>query len=501
VSNTNTLSYDDTKAIVQQFVNKTTGSNAKPKSMVHRYARYSPNTVPTQKPPYNTSDLDRFEDTFRSDGVAQRGIIKRVYLIMGKYGKIVMDTTEEYDSEEERKAAIQRIQQNKLYQDAKAKMQKLHIKPAIDFHNNVMAAVIQAKTYARSALEIILERNELGYELPIALHICNSKRLGKVEIETTPNTWAFKGVHYLDMNQGPTGMSDLLYPEQIMYFANKDWHISPGSLYYGLSDLETVVDGSEAKRIAKQEDIKEIFKSIWAPFLIIKCLNPSITTEQMQDIIDSIQPGLPMATKQDIDTKVEQMAGELDKIPDVIDFLNRETIRDLGLPAFITGYEQIANYANSQQILLALKEIELEAERTWLSGIIERQWLNRYFYQILGYTVEDEPEVKLKYEYSDITFETTLDKVNAALPLFDRKLYSGEKVLKIADADDEIDEYKLREEEQKALQEQRFGMELKRMDMEEMLAKNQVSTTMQKRQAQLSKEDIYQKMKDKLDTI
>jgi hypothetical protein len=496
----NTLSYDDTKLIVQQFVNRATGG--KPSSMIHRYGRYSPNTVPTQKPPYNTSDLDRFEDTFRSDGVAQRGIIKRVYLVMGKYGKIVMDTTEEYDDEQERKTAIQSIQNNQLYQMARKRMQKLHVKPGIDFHNNVMAAVIQAKVYARSALEIITEKGiDEPYQLPIALHVCNSKRLGKVEIETNPNTWAFKGVHYLDINQGSTGMNDMLYPEQIMYFANKDWHISPGGLYYGLSDLETIVDGSEAKRIAKQEDVKEIFKSIWAPFLIIKCLNPSITNDQMQEIIDSIQPGLPMATRQDIETKTEQMAGELDKIPEVIDFLNRETIRDLGMPAFITGYEQIANYANSQQILLALKEIELEAERTWLSNIIERQWLNRWFYTILGYTPEDEPEVKLKYEYSDVTFETTLDKVNAALPLYDRKLYSGEKVLKIADAEDEIDEYKLRAEEQKKLQEQRFGMELRRMDSEEMLAKNQVATTMQRRQAQLSKDDIYSKIKEKLDTI
>jgi hypothetical protein len=496
----NTLSYDDTKAIVQQFVSRASASG-KPKSMVHRYGRYSPNTVPTQKPPYNTSDLDRFEDTFRSDGVAQRGIIKRVYLVMGKYGKIVMDTTQEFDDEDERKAAIQAVQQNKAYQDARAKMQKLHVKEGIDFHNNVMAAVIQAKIYARSALEIISERGIDGYELPIALHVCNSKRLGKVEIETVPNTWKFKGVHYLDMNQGPTGMSDLLFPEQIMYFANKDWHISPGSLYYGLSDLETVVDGSEAKRIAKQEDLKEIFKSIWAPFLIIKCLNPSITTAQMQEIIDSIQPGLPMATKQDIETKVEQMAGELDKIPEVIDFLNRETIRDLGLPAFITGYEQIANYANSQQILLALKEIELEAERTWLSNIIERQWLNRYFYQILGFTEEDEPEVKLKYVYSDVTFETTLDKTNFSLNLFREKLISGEKVLKIADMEDEIDEYKIRYEEQKKLQEQRFGMELRHMETDEMLAKNQVSTTMQKRQAHLSQEEFTDMLKRKLAEI
>ena len=540
-TNTNTkLSYEDTKLIVSSLLSKF--KDRRPTSMVPRKGKYSGNAVPTVKPPYNTSDLDRFEDCFRSDGVAQRGIIKKAYLIMGKHGKIVMDTTEEFDDEEQRKEALVKVQNNKAYQDARKQMQKLHIKPQINFHNNMMAAVIQAKTYSRSAIEIINEsgppsplgtgsggtysnvalsepsprRTPEGIELeepatsislapttslPTALHLCNSKRLGRVEIELDPNTWRFKGVHYLDINKSPDGIDDLFLAEDIIYLANKDYHISPGGLYYGLSDLETVIDGSEAKRIAKQEDIKEIMKSCWAPFLVIKFLNPNISTQQMQEVIEAMQPGLPFGTKQDIETKVEQLSAEIGQIPNVIDFLNQETIRDMGLPSFILGYEQIANYANSQQILLALKEIELDAERTWLGDIIDKQWLNRYFYQILGFSEGDEPEVKLKYEFSDISFETTLDKVNAALPLFDRKLYSGEKVLKIADAEDEIDEYKIRAEEQKKMQEERFGMELNRMRVEEEAIKNKVATTWQKRQAQLKQDELHQAMKKKLEEI
>ena len=66
-------------------------------------------------------------------------------------------------------------------------------------------------------------------------------------------------------------------------------------------------------------------------------------------------------------------------------------------------------------------------------------------------------------------------------------MYSGEKVLKIADAEDEIDEYKIRAEEQKKIQEERFGMELNRMHVEEEAIKNKVATTWQKRQAQIKK--------------
>ena len=51
------------------------------------------------------------------------------------------------------------------------------------------------------------------------------------------------------------------------------------------------------------------------------------------------------------------------------------------------------------------------------------------------------PEVKLNYEFEDITFETTLDKVNTVLPLFDHHLISGEKVLKYVDMEDVVEEF------------------------------------------------------------
>lgn len=451
--------------------------------MIARYGRYSPNSNPAQKPPYNHAQLDRFEDTFRSDGVAQRGIIKRAYLVMGKHGKIVMDTTDEYDDEQQRKEAIQKVQANAKYQAARKQIQKLHIKPEINFHNNVMSELIQAKVYGRAALEIVTEGQ---YELPTALHLCNSKRLDRVEVETNPNTWRFLGVHYLDINKGTPGPNnDLLRAEDIIYMANKDYHISPGALYYGLSDLEAVIDGSEAKRIAKQEDIKETLKQNWARTPFLKFHNTNVSNTEMQEVIDAVEPGIPVGTRQDVTLDYIETDPKLKQMSEMIDFLNRETIRDLGMPSFITGYEQIANYANSQQILLALKEIELDAERTWLADVIDKQWLNRYFYQLLGYGPEDEIEVKLKYEFSDVSFETVLDKTNFALNLFHDNLISGEKVLKIADMEDEIDEYKVRRDENMKLKQRQQEIELRRQDTEEMLAKNQVSTTPRMRTAKL----------------
>jgi hypothetical protein len=354
-----------------------------------------------------------------------------------------MDTTEEFDKEDDRAAAVEKINNNQQYKDARDAIQQLIIKPGIDFHTNLKAVAIQAKIYGRAAIEMV-GTDEQG--LPQYLHVLNSKRLAQVEID--PETWEFLGVHYLDLVKGPSGKEDVLPAENLIYFANHDFHVSPGSLYYGLSELEGIVDGSDSKRIAKQEDIKEVMKSNWAPFLIMKFLNPNISVGQMQEVVNGLAPGLPFAHKQDVETQVIDLQSDLQKLTDAVDFLNRETLRELGIPGFISGYEQKTNYANSQQILLSFREIELEAERTWISNVIELQFLNRLFYQLLDIDPQTQnPPVKLKYAYGDISFETTLDKVNGALLLYDRQLISGEKVLEIAGFEDQIEEYKLMQQQ------------------------------------------------------
>ena len=471
-------------------------------------------SYPTIKPPYNNASLDRFEDTFRSDKLIQNGIVKRTELVLGKHGKIVLDTTEEFDVQEERNTALEKINNNAAYQDARKQIQRLVIKPSIDFHNNLKAAVIQAKTYGRSAIEMV---GSSTTDLPTALHVLNSKKLGRVEIE--PASWQFLGVHYLDLPKGPSGMDDLLEADKLIYFANRDYHVSPGSLFYGLSELEGVIDGSDSKRIAKQEDIKEIMKSNWAPFLILKFINPNISTTQMQEVVNNMAPGLPFAHKQDIEAQTLNLEGDLKKLTDAVDFLNRESMRELGVPAFLAGYEQIANYANSQQVLLGYKEIELEADRTWIKDIVQPQFLNRLFYMLLGFDIESDDfdaEVKLSYEFEDVSFETTLDKVNSSLLLFDRQLISGEKVLKVAGYEDEIEEYKLRKEEQERQKQEQLRRLSERMKMQQEdnveddgsednsnqnqpqlpINRQQVSTTVRKRQASL-----YKKFEETLDAI
>jgi hypothetical protein len=460
VSTTSTANETEDKtitAIVQSFI-ALRSKNRKPNTMVQRTAATTKKInfksragtiatmagvgsyLPVVRPTYTNQALDRFEDAFRSDKLIQNGIVKRAELVVGKHGTIVMDTTQEFDDPKDRATELAKVQNNTKYQEARKKIQKLHAKPDINFHSNLKSAIIQKSVYGRSAIELAGSDPDTG--LPEALYVLNSKRLAQPEIE--PNTWKFLGVHYLDLQKGPSGLEDVLPAENLIYFTNKDFHVSPGSLYYGLSELEGIVDGSDSKRIAKQQDIKEIMKSNWAPFLIMKFLNPNISVAQMQQIVDGIQPGVPFAHKQDVEATKIDLQSNLSEITNAVDFLNKESLREMGVPSFIGGYEAASRYSNAQQILLAYREIELEADRTYIKDTIQTQWLNKLFYQLLDINPDtDEPDVKLSYEFDDISFETTLDKTNAALLLFDRGLIGGEEVLKIAGHENSIEEYKL----------------------------------------------------------
>lgn len=430
------------------------GRNRRPRSYIPRYGRATTAAATSLRDPYGQDMKDRFEDTYRSDGNVKRAIDKRTEMLLGKHGKTVLDTTEEFNTYQEKRAALDTINSNQTYLDAKKDIDHLQSKKAIRFHDKLISATKQCFIYGRSAIEIVKD----GDDYPTALHVLNSKRLGKVEVE--PNTWAFEGVHYADL---PTN-DDLLKAEDLIYFTINDDHVTPRSIHYGLSVLEPVIDSSETKRIIKQEDLKEAAKTLYAGVALIRFMNESVTAAEMQNFANQITPGGWTSHKYDIEVTLEKIADNLQQMVDICDFCNREALRDIGVPSFIGGYEQIANYANSQQVLLAYKEVEINTGRTWIKDIIQTQWLNPMFYDLTSIDDSDDaleyPEVKLNYEFEDVTFETTLDKVNTVLPLFDHHLISGEKVLKYVDMEDVVEEFQSLKMEKDMNSERQFQLKI-----------------------------------------
>jgi hypothetical protein len=449
--------------------------------------------IPRLKPPYRKRDLDRFEDTFRSDGTVRNGVSKKWNFILGARTSVSLDVDREYQNDEDRANAMKQVL---AYQPYKVAMDCANeVLRKCNFRKILHAAGIQASVYGRACIEKV--RNPADNKI-IRLNVLNSKLLGDVEVN--PDTWEFLGIHYRDLPK----YDDLLKAEDIIYITRNDYHISSGSYYYGLSDLEPIVDGSETKRIIKQEDLKEIARSLWAGFGWMLFKDPNITHEAMSEIVNKMKAGAWTATDQSVELQVQEIAQNAPMLLEIINEMNLETARDLAIPSPLVGYENKQNYSNLVQTLISWKESDLDAERRWLSDLIEAQLLNEIFkqelekqgveiptkeegidvyggenlvtqqltqlpneqplnpYQPQGLIMPQTqiiPPAKLTLDITDPNFTPFKEKLESTLMLYDKNLISARKVLEVVDMEDQIEETELRLQEEKIKQEQMMNFQ------------------------------------------
>ena len=292
--------------------------------------------IPRLKPPYRKRDLDRFEDTFRSDGAVRNGVSKKWNFILGARTSVSLDVDREFQNDDDRANAMNQVLAYEPYKIAMDCANEVLRK--CNFRKALHAAGIQASVYGRACIEKV--RNPANNRI-VRLNVLNSKLLGDVEVN--PETWEFLGVHYRDLPK----QDDLLEAEDIIYIARNDYHISSGSMYYGLSDLEPIVDGSETKRIIKQEDLKEIARALWAGFGWMLFKDPNITHEQMKEIVNAMKAGAWTATDQSVELKVQEIAQNAPMLLEIVNEMNLETARDLSIPSPLLGYENKAKLFQS----------------------------------------------------------------------------------------------------------------------------------------------------------
>ena len=480
--------------LIAQFNDRNINSNLT--SMVPRYDnifnRSNKVKIPRLKPPYRKRDLDRFEDAFRSDGTVRLGVCKKWNFILGARTSVSLDVDREYQRDEDRAAAIQQIVTYEPYKRAMDEANELLRR--VSFRKIMHAAGIQASVYGRSCVEKV--RDPANHNRIARLNVLNSKLLGDIEVD--PDTWEFLGVHYRDLPKH----DDLLEARDIVYVPRNDFHISSGSMYYGLSDLEPVIDGSETKRIIKQEDLKEIAKALWAGFGWMQFKDPNVSTEQMQEIVENMKAGAWTATDQSVELTVQEIAQNAPMLLEIINEMNMETARDLSVPTPLVGYENQQNYSNLVQTLIAWKESDLDAERRWLKALIEEQLLNEIFKNELalqGIQLPDNleatenimvqspkmvpndqplnslqpnglmynetqfiPPAKLSLDITDPNFTTPEKRIANALLLFKEDLISARKVLEESEMEDQIEETEVRLQEKQMkleqMQQQQFNI-------------------------------------------
>jgi hypothetical protein len=313
--------------------------------------------------PYKQIDLWRMHDVYKSDGAVCRAVNTLTQFILGEYTKLVIDTNTYYRTEDERDSAVEELNSNEEYQRLLEDCNKINKK--VDLNKHLIDAIINKKIYGKGA--ILIERNQAG--IPFALKTLSSQLIGKVF--AWDRDYSFAGLEYADFPE----KERIVKADRLMYFVNKDSHVSPRTLWNGISDLEPVLDIAETSIINRQTNIKEINRKLWAALMVIKVFSKSKAV--MQKFKQSFQAGKTIVVNQDFDVQVHQIAHDLAELLKEIDINDKKIARDLEIPELLMGFEDTQNRATANALLLAWTSSKLKFERTLVRDVVEKHFIDR----------------------------------------------------------------------------------------------------------------------------
>jgi hypothetical protein len=384
--------------------------------------------------PYTFAMKIRFEEAYRTDPVIRAAINKKTAFVLGKKLNTIFDLVDSFLAPAEERAAMNILMTDQEYTNAKRVIDRVNRK--VNFQQKLKAAFIQAKVYGRSAL--LVEAPPDG--LPVNIKVLSSKLLGQVRIDE--KSWQLQQVQYNTNSRGLNDPYNFLEADDIIYFTNCDYHVSPYTIFYGLSDIEPVAHISETNRILNEEDFKEMNYSQWSGFGLLKI--PTIrNAAEISSFLNNFKPGRWTAISQDITAEVHEMQKDLASMLTERNENEKLILRQLAVPAAILGFEDIQNFATLQEVLSAWKESEIEEQRSWINSIVEPQWFDKLMCQILNIDDADELKAKIMFAFEDIALENLKDKSLAVIPLYEAGILPADRVLEYLGFDDVADQVKM----------------------------------------------------------
>jgi hypothetical protein len=375
------------------------------------------------KDPYTQTDKYRFEDCFCKDAIARRCITSYAYFLMGRRMTTTIDVNSEFMNPMMQQQVLSQALNEGEVGELKTLIDKTNAQ--VKFHARVEAAVVQAFVGGRSALKV--ERAQGG--MPTDLKVLTWSKLGQVFADK--ESWQFLGVEYQDRD-------DPLLAEELIYFSNMDYNVSPDSLYYGRSMLEPVVDMVETNQYLHQEDLKEAARTLWASSGLVK-FPPNISEEKARDFVRGLMPGVWNSTSQQVEMEQLTLDVKLKDLIEVSRALDKRTATGIGTPAILAGFEDIMNRATSEMLLNAWRESDLNRYRTWLQDTLESQWFNSLIQLRFPDLDLSQMWLKAKLEFEDVNFETLRDRAESLLPAVQSGYLSVEKFLEVCDFPDEVE--------------------------------------------------------------
>lgn len=282
---------------------------------------------------------------------------------------------------------------------------------------------------------------------PIGLKPLKSQFLGNVVLDK--ETWVMRALEYRDptlkfkeyvdlgikeqqqreyeMQAGLSGENNqqvrYLDADNVLYFVknNNNMMRDDDDFWFGHSTLQSILPLSEENRRLNSIVIPQINQGHWAGTGIWSF--PNYTETQIRDFFSRIKPGGHIGVGNDqIKFQQTNLSYDYVGILNLKNELKRQMMSAFSIPSFLMNFENVTNRATAETVLIGFNESTIQAERSWISDILDDQWYPKLF---KSYWPDDENihiKMKINLEFSNIAFESFLEKAVAIVALMEKGL-------------------------------------------------------------------------------
>ena len=265
-------------------------------------------------------------------------------------------------------------------------------------------AQVKRSIHGRAAYEIV--RN--SRELPQRLIPLSSTQI-RPDLD---EHWSHTGFTY----QGQRGFYK---PEEVLYLTNLDLEAD----YVGLSDVEPVRAVLEARHCILRENLPEIARTLWAPYVILKADTSGLTEDEAEATVTRLaevaRAGKSIAVNESVEATTVNITPDIEGLNGLLDKLEEAIIANFGTPRFLLG-RPIENRATAYAELEAYVQGTVGSIQRYLKREVERQLYDPITRLILveeGRPTDPQP-VHVKHRWNPVRVTDVYQIADAAAKLW-----------------------------------------------------------------------------------
>lgn len=272
----------------------------------------------------------------------------------------------------------------------------------INLDKALYIAQIKRSIHGKAAFEIIRDKQEI----PTKLLPLQSTQI-KPEVD---ENWNLTGFTY-------KGKKNFYTPEDVFYLTNLELE----SNHLGLSELEPIRDTLETRHTILRENIPEITRTLWAPYVILKADTSSLPVDEAEAVITELanvaRAGKSIALNESVEATVVHLKPDIQGLNTLLEKLEDTIIANFSVPRFLLG-RPIENRATAYAELEAYVTGPINNIQRYLRREIEAQLYTPITEAYLKEKGKPEGSIKTKHIWNTVRAHDIYMQADAASKLW-----------------------------------------------------------------------------------